>query len=216
MIGVSIMRVPTVVLPVLLLALGCGKDQGVQLTSEQLDQLAADRMKKIADDKSLSDDAAIRKYVETMPYAPTIKPNNEKTWATVKPVGGGVAGYMLEIHVLDEGYYKRSSKDHDMLASERNSLKSAAQRCERLLRDLQSRQLKGISYQLFTPLTGENDQHTEVFRATVLFTDLPKLEAAIKGPADPDTVFDPRGKKLAELWRVEKNDYPQIVYEKKK
>jgi len=191
---------------------GCGPDRSHKFTSEELDQMAKDRRKAIADDKTISDEAAIKKLIEGHSHNPPVYLRNKKPWLVVQLIGGGIPGYLIEVKRYDRSFLARSTPESDHLQLERDGLKDAAEFCEEVLTLLKGRGLKGISYQLYTTLTNEAEDY-EVFRATV--TDLSKLEKA-RGKAEVGSVFDPRCPKVGEIWKVEKNDYPLIEYTKTK
>ncbi len=194
----------------MLLFAGCGPDRSHKFTSEELDQMAKDRRKAIADDKTMSDEAAIKKLISNA--EPSVKLRNGKAFCEVLPIGAGIPGYLVEIKRYDRTFFARSTPGSDFPKLERDGLKDAAEFCEEMLTLLKDRGLKGIRYQLFTTLTNEAEDY-EVFRATV--TDISKLEKA-RGNAEVGSVFDPRCPKVGEIWKVEKNDYPLIEYTKKK
>ena len=192
--------------------LGCGGGPvEKKFTSEELDQLARNNRKKIADDKTLTDDAAIKKYCEMHPHKPTILVGKNQPWLEIKPLSPGKSEYIVSIVKYDFSFMGRTNKDADMLKLERDSIKAAAEFCEEIMTALQSRGLKGISYHYYASVSNESPEF-EVFRATI--TDASKFAAA-RGKADPGTVFDPRSPKINEIWKVEKNIYPQIEYKKK-
>jgi hypothetical protein len=194
---------------------GCSKaPQGPPPSPEKLEEMRRARMKGIAEDKSLSDADAFKKYLESSPANPLGIPNAiGDVWAEVLPIGGGVPGSMITIRKPDATDYLTSKTTKDPLLMEREGIQRAALACEEMLSDLQVRNIKGISYQLYGRVEGAG--YAEVFRATVLLKHLPKLQEAKTTPPDVGTVFDPRGPKINEIWIVEKNDYPKFSYNKK-
>lgn len=192
---------------------GCGnRPEGKQLSSEELDKLARDRMSGIANDKSLSDADAFKKYFDTHGSKPmVVLPKDVEPWWAVKPSGDG---HWLTIRDLDHTLSLGSSVD-DANARIRNRIKSQAKMAAETLTDFQPRKLKGVTVQLFTSITGQKD-HTEMLRIVYTPTDVAKLDPLLKGPADTGTAFDPRDAKINTLGKVELNRYPELVFEKKK
>ncbi len=80
-----------------LFAIGCGNQPpSKQFTSAELNKMADDRMKTIADDKSLSDAECFKKYFDGHAEKPSVMlPKEISPWTDVKPVGGG---YHLTVH----------------------------------------------------------------------------------------------------------------------
>jgi len=195
---------------------GCSKaPDGPPPSPEKLEEMRRARMKGIAEDKSLSDADAFKKYLESSPANPRGIPKSMGgVWAEVLPIGGGVPGSMITIRVPDATDYLTSKTTKDPLLMEREGIQRDARACEEMLSDLQVRNIKGISFQLYGRVEG-TDGYAEVFRATVLLKHLPKLQENKSTPPDVGTVFDPRGPKINDIWIIEKNEYPKITYNKK-
>ena len=192
---------------------GCGKSvDGPPPSPEAIEKMRHDRIKAYVDDKSLSDEQVFKKYLDENRVKPMIQPKEVGVWAEVTPIGGGIPGSMLTVKRLDSTELQNTAKN-DPLKLEREGIKAAAEFCEETLNDLQARNVKAISYQLYGKIAG-TDNYSEVFRVTVTAGHLPKLAAA-HGPADAGTAYDPRGPKINDIWKVEKNDYPKFTYNKK-
>jgi len=192
---------------------GCSKaPQGPPPSPEKLEEMRRARMKGIAEDKSIPDAEAFKKYFASCPANPISTPKAwGGVWAEVKPIGGGIPGSMIEVRKTD---FCDKLNGKDPLQAERDTIKHSVNVLEEMLSDLQARDVKGISYQLYGIVQGE-EGYAEVFRATVLLKDLPKLREAKASPPDVGTANDPRGTKINEIWKVEKNDYPKFTYSKK-
>ncbi len=171
------------------------------------------RMKAVADDTSISDEQAIEKYVGMYAMQPAVFVSGTKKFVEVLPIGGGIPGHMLEVKVYDLTFFAKAGSDADKLyQAERDSIKQAADFCEATLRDLKGRGMKGVSYHIYSRVEGQPD--TEIFRVTATGNNLPAMEKA-KGPAEAGSVYDPRGTKINDLWKVEKNTYSMYDYKKK-
>jgi hypothetical protein len=165
----------------------------------------------VAQDKSLTDQAAIQKYVDSLPLSPQIFVTGTKKFAEAKPAAGG-SGYVVEVRKYDQVFMGRVNKDGDMLQYERNTIKEAAAFCDSALRELAGRNLVEVRVRVYSMVSGKD---LEVFVAAATAKDLPQLAAAVSGPAGVGSVVDPRGPGVAQLWALEKNIYPDIVYRKK-
>lgn len=190
---------------------GCGPETpSKQLTSEELDRLADDRLKAIADDASLSDADCFKKYFDTHSRKPSvILPDSIGPWWRVNAVGDG-----FTIHLKDEpNPFQVGKTADDRIQSERLAIKAKVELTRQVLRHFQGRKVRSVTVSLYTQLTGDK-QLTELFRAIATQADLPKLEKATGNP-DAETVFDPRSAKIVDVWTVELNRYPDLEYKKR-
>jgi hypothetical protein len=212
------------VIPFLLLALGCGDSaaqrQAAAENYRRAQELEERRLKEIADDASLSEADAIRKYLDQFPTVPKNLP------ADVAP--GWAANqrnnqWHLVIHAVLQAQYANSSADERM-RKERNTVRWHMAGCKRMLDHLGGRKVQSVTVVIYTQLTGQ-DKHTELFRAVMTRADLPKVEQAAELPAFESannpataaegTVYDPRGPKIGDCWTVELNRYPDLEYKKR-
>ena len=195
-----------------LLCSGCGKEvPSRQFTQSELDQMRAKRMKAVAQDMSLSDQAAIQKYIESLPLSPQMYVTGTTKLAEAKPAANG-SGYVVEVRKYDQVFMGRTNKDGDMLQYERNTIKEAAAFCESALRELSARKLIGVRVRLYSMVSGKEE---EVFVASAIPSHLARLQAASSSGPVPGSAVDPRGPGITQIWTVEKNIYPEIVYRKK-
>ncbi len=112
----------------------------------------------------------------------------------------------------------------ERMQSERAFIRSQLIGCKRILDHLKSRKIGSVTLQIYTKLSGE-EKHTELFRSVMTAADLPKCEnvteladpvaTSMIGSAAEGTVYDPRGPKIGECWKVELNQYPNLEYKKK-
>ncbi len=96
--------------------------------------------------------------------------------------------------------------------------------CKMALEHLKGRKLQSVTVSIYTKLIGD-DKHTELFRAVMTQADLTKVAASADmagatstfndHTALAGTVYDPRGPKIGECWKVELNLYPDLEYKKK-
>ena len=168
--------------------------------------------KQIAEDKTLTDEQAIKAYADHPKYKPTMMPKGQTEWAVVQPFKGG--GHLLFVKKLDPVQLGSYSDKTDPMQAERDGLKQAAEFCHAVLTDLQPRGLKGISFTFQSGVKGEAG-FTDMFRVLVTPENLPKIAAVKDGPAVTGSVFDPRGEACKSIWAVDVNVYPEIVYSKR-
>lgn len=192
--------------------LGCNNAPSRTFNSEELNKLGGNRLQAIADDKALSDADCFKKYFDTHPGKPNIVlPPSIAPWAEAKPLPGG-DGYHVVIHDVENPFMKAESAEAAMSA-ERLKIKAYAEFCRSVLEHLQARKVKSVAVSLYKALKNEKE-YQEVFRVQATPADLPKLAKATDAP-EAGSVFDPRGPRIGELWKVELNLYPEIKYQKK-
>ena len=203
---------------------GCGpnQEQRRQEGEEQVRRNAEaneKRLKGIADDMSLSDADAVRKYLDADPDVFTNLP------AAIAP--GWAANSTNGVwHVTLHAVLQSQSADKTpdaMTESERSFVRSRLLECRRTLEHLKGRKVGGVTLKIFTKPTGD-EKYTELFRAVMTPTDLPKFEkwpelndpvALAYNPVEANTVYDPRGPKIGDCWTVELNRYPDLEYKKR-
>lgn len=209
---------------VLLAALGCGdtaaERQEAADNYRRNQELEERRLKGIADDASLTDAEAIRKYLDNFPTVPKNLPADIAPGWAANQVNGQ---WQLVIHAVLQAQYADSSPEERM-RKERNTIRWHMAGCKRMLDHLGGRKVQGVTVSIYTRLTGQ-DRHTELFRAVMTRSDLPKVEKAAELPSfesanDPDTaaegtVYDPRGPRIRDCWTVELNRYPDLEYKKR-
>ncbi len=212
------------VVPFLLLALGCGDSaaqrQAAAENYRRAQELEERRLKEISDDASLSEADAIKKYLDHFPTVP------KNLSADVAP--GWAANQInnqwhLVIHAVLQAQSADSSADERM-RKERDTIRWHMAGCKRMLDHLNGRKVQSVTVSIYTKLTGQ-DKHTELFRAVMTRADLPKVEkipelANFESANNPDTaaegaVYDPRGPKIGDCWTVELNRYPDLEYKKR-
>lgn len=195
--------------------LGCGSNPSTPPPSdEQLGAIRAKNMKAVADDRSLSDREAVKKYLG---FFGTLKPAafvaGSQEHVSIKDLTGVPSGTKLEVKVYDLTFFaKNTSTAENLYQYERDSIKQAVDFAVFALGGLKERNLKGISYQIFSKVEGQPD--TEIFRATITQEHTTKLEAAAKETPDAGSSLDPRSAKINDIWKVEKNTYNQYTYKK--
>jgi hypothetical protein len=199
-------------LSLLLAIVGCGSSVPTkQFSAEEIKAMGANRLKGIAEDKSLSDADSFKKYFDTNPSKPAvILPASVGPWTEVKPAPDG--GLTLTVRDIDHPITRGDSVE-DAESRVRTAIKARAEFVKTVLQHFQGRNLKAVTLALFTPITGK-DEYVEALRVVVTQADVSKLEKAT-GPAAVGSEFDPRGPRIGELWKVELNRYPDIQYKKK-
>lgn len=211
--------------PLLLAALGCGTnpqqakeehERNVKAGEAALDK----RLKGIADDAGSSDADAVKKYLDTLPSIQTNLPAGVAPgWAA--NTKNGV--WHITLHAMLQSQAENSTPEQ-RTQSERAFIRGQMIGCRRILDHLKGRKVEGVTLQVYTKLTGD-DKHTELFRAVMTTADLPKFDklpelsdpvtTSAVGTAAEGTVYDPRGPKIGDCWKVELNRYPELEYKKK-
>lgn len=202
---------------------GCGVDPAEakrqydqnKAAGEKFESGKPQRLKAIADDKSLSDLDAIQKGVALFgELKPSVFVKGTKERFEIKEIGGGIPGYMIEVKVYDLTFFAGPNSDNEKLYQyERDSIKQAIDFAAFTLGGLKGRGLKAISYQISSRVEGQPD--AEIFRATITLAHLAKLEAAAKEKPEAGSASDPRAQKINEIWKVEANTYSMYDYKKK-
>jgi len=178
------------------------------------------RLKEIGDDKALSDGDAVKKYLDTLPSVQSNLPTGVAPgWAANTKNGE----WHVTLHSMLQSQAADSSPDQ-RAQSERANIRSQMIGCKRILDHLKGRKVGSVTLQIYTKLTG-GEKHTELFRAVMTSADLPSfgkvpelsdpVATSAIGTAAEGTVYDPRGPKIGECWKVELNRYPSLEYNKK-
>lgn len=213
-------------IPFALVALGCGGGGNADAAKEGAENVRRGeaalekRLKEIGEDKSLSDAESVKKYLDTLPSVQSNLPKGVAPgWAANTKNGE----WHIVLHSMLQSQDANSTPDARM-ESERAFVRSQMIGCKRILEHLKDRKVQSVTLQIYTKLTGA-EQYTELFRAVMTTNDLAKLEkvAEISDPvanssmatAAAGAVYDPRGPRIAECWKVELNLYPELEYKKK-
>jgi hypothetical protein len=208
-----------------LFAFGCGTNPEQAKSDFERNVKAGEaalekRLKDIGDDKALSDGDAVKKYLDTLPSVQTNLPAGVAPgWAA--NTKGGV--WHITLHSMLQKQAEDTTAEGRM-QSERAFIRSQMIGCKRILDHLKERKVGSVTLQIYTKLTGE-ENHTELFRAVMTPADVPNVEkvtelsdpvtVSMVGSAAAGTVYDPRGPKINECWKVELNRYPSLEYQKK-
>jgi hypothetical protein len=190
------------------LALGCGSNSNEHSgTPEQQAQVVENNLAEIAEDKTLTDQQAIEKYIKNFPPSWRFtSPLAAGPALSVKPVAGG---FQLVSRDFKESPLEKSTPD-EKLRQERDLIKSKLDAAARMLRHLKGRNVSSVSVTLFTKITGQ-DGEVPIFQAALTPAHLVKLNDATVA-ADAGSYYDPRGTKINEVWTVELNRFPDIEY----
>jgi hypothetical protein len=210
---------------VVLFALGCGSNPEEAKKDFERNARAGEaalekRLLEIGEDKSLSDADAVKKYLDTLPSVQKNLPAGVAPgWAAATKNGE----WQIVLHAMLQKQDEDSSPEQRM-QSERAFIRSQMIGCKRVLEHLKTRKVGSVTLQIYTKLSGE-ENHTELFRSVMTPADFPKCEkvteladpvsTAIVATAAEGTVYDPRGSKIGECWKVELNLYPKLEYKKK-
>ena len=196
-----------------LFALGCGggQDQWKEAAEnvKRANEFTDKKMRGIADDKSLSDDAAYKKYLDSTPEVLTNLPKGVAPWWRVQPFDGG---HEIFIHDVVQTQYADDSAETRM-RSEREFIRHRMLICKRMLEHLKERKLRQVTLSIFVKLASK-ETYQEMFRAVMTQADVAKLANAPAG-ADVGGMFDPRGPNIGSACKVELNLYPELEYKKR-
>lgn len=194
------------------LAIGCGgQDQWKEAAEnvKRANDFQDKKMKGIADDKSLKDPEAFKKYLDSLPEVQTSLPKEVAPWWSYKPVDGGQQIFIRDV-ILSQ-WEEEAPEVH--YQRERDFIRNRMLMCRRMLTDLKDRKLQQVTLTLFTKQTEKGD-HVEVFRSVMTTADLVHLENP-PAKAEAGGIFDPRGSKIGTVCKVELNRFPELQYTKR-
>lgn len=222
------MRRSVLALPFTLFALGCGVSpkeaqeakENFERNSRNMEAAVEKKLSDIGEDKALTDGDAVKKYLDTLPSVQSNLPVGVAPgWAANTKNGE----WHITLHSMLQKQAADTTPDQRM-QSERAFIRSQMIGCKRILTHLKGRKVGSVTLQIYTKPEGE-EKHTELFRAVMTPADLSKVEAVTElsdpvvvsavGTAAAGTVYDPRGPKIGECWKVELNRYPDLEYKKK-
>jgi hypothetical protein len=176
-------------------------------------KIVSEALKKIADDKSVSDDETFNRYLKRYPYKPMIWPKNAPPWTHTEPAKGG--GYTLLVRAYRQLYAPQDKSKHDPLLEERQFVKRIAEFNAQFLGDLQDRGLKSITYIAYGSVKESAEAasgYEDLFKVVVTPANLAKLREHLGDEPTAGSVFDPRHPKIDTLWKVETNIFPKLEY----